>query len=451
VRTGWARPPAAERARAVLGRATRHPFAVAAIALSATLLLAYAGKAVCLDGETGFWSQNRYCYSDVRVLWGVRGFDVDALPYAGPPADYREDYTLEYPPGLSFGAWAIALLTDSLRGFFNLHALSFAVVAFATLWWLGEALRRTPDAAQWRLLGFSLSPTLVLFGMQNWDLWAVAAAAWGLAAAARGHPFLAAIAWGIGAGIKGWPALLLVVLIAGPWAPRSREGDGDVSRDPADRWLRRDGIDLRPIAVAAAVWAAIQLPAIAISPGGWFDSVEAQLDRRPNPESTPAAIAHFADEVVRSGFWDGTFTDVYGTCALAAFILGLVYIARHLQLRTLDPADAALAIVALGLLTAEFFSPQYVLWLLPVAVVSRVAWTPVLAAEAANAGVWLLYAVWLAHGDDPLFTGFLQAGQGLVLVRTLALGWVFAAALAPRPPSQALPPAYGERRIRISG
>jgi hypothetical protein len=135
-----------------------------------------------------------------------------------------------------------------------------------------------------------------------------------------------------------------------------------------------------------------------------------------------------------SGFWDGTFTDLYGACALTVLIVGLVYLVSRLRRQILDPPDAALALVALALLTAEFFSPQYVLWLLPVAVLSRIAWTPVLAVEAANAGVWLLYAVWLAHGSDPLFTGFLEGAQGLALVRTLALGWLFVAALAAKSP-----------------
>ena len=161
---------------------------VAGALLAVTFLLAYLGKAVCLGGEQGFWAETRYCYSDVNVLWGLRGFDVDAVPYAGPPAGYDPPYVLEYPPGMTFPAWTIAAVTETREGFFDLHAVSFAIAAAVTLWGADRALtasrRRGDRRSRWRLLGIALSPGLLLFGLQNWDLWSVGLVALGLAAAA---------------------------------------------------------------------------------------------------------------------------------------------------------------------------------------------------------------------------------------------------------------------------
>lgn len=75
------------------------------------------------------------------------------------------------------------------------------------------------------------------------------------------------------------------------------------------------------------------------------------------------------------------------------------------------------------------FSPQFIVWLLPVAVVSRVGWTPVLAVEATNAAVWLLYGPWMAHHQDAAFSGFLVAAQAMSVVRAAAVAWLVVAAL----------------------
>ncbi len=392
---------------------------VAGVLLLLTLGLGYAGKAVCIAGEAGFWGETRYCYSDVRVLWSFRGFDLDAVPYGPAPPGYLEDYVFEYPPGIAFPAQLIALVTDSRRGFFNLHALTFAFAAALTLVCLDRCLRGQPSPprrSRWRLVGFALSPTLVLFGMQNWDLWAVALAAFGLAAAARRHTTAAAVSFGLGAAVKWWPALLVITLLVGPWA----------------RSERRTRVDPRPALLAAGIWAMVQLPAILISPSGWARSLVFHLRRLPNFESLPAAVAALGSAIAPGRFWHEPFARTYTVVSLTVLVAGALYVGRRLQQRNLDPGDAALALIALLLLTSKVFSPQFVLWLLPVAVVATVPWTPVLAIESANAATWLLFGPWMAHIDDPAFSGFLRAAQAMAVVRALAVAWVLVSALLPR-------------------
>lgn len=385
--------------------------------LVVTLWLAYWGKAVCIDGETGFWAQTRYCYSDVRVLWSFRGFDVDALPYLPPPPGYPEAYVTEYPPLLAFPAAVIALLTETRRAFFVAHAATFAVAAFATLVLLVWSLRRRGQPP-WRLLGFALSPALVLFGMLNWDLWAVALAAAGLHAAVRGRTTAAAVWFGLGAATKWWPGLLAVTLVAGPWRRSARSGG------------RR--LDLRPLGTTVGVWALAQLPAIVVSPAGWWASIRFHLGRLPNYDSLASAITAAGEWVAPGRFWGDPFAALYTVVSLVILAAGVVYVGWRLREGTLDPADGCLALVALFLLTSKVFSPQFVLWLLPVAVLARTSWTPVLAVEAANAAVWLVFGPWMAHLGDPAFSGFLRAAQALTVVRAGALAWLLVAALLPR-------------------
>lgn len=407
---------------------------VALVLLLVTLALAYGGKAACIDGEHGFWRVTRYCYSDVRVLWNHRGFDVDAVPYAPPPADYPVEYTYEYPPGLAFPAWSIALVTDSRRAFFDLHALTFAAAAVVSLWQLDRALVAL-GRSRWRLLGLALSPGLVLFGMQNWDLWVVAAVAAGLAAAARGRTTAAAVWFAVGAAVKWWPALLVVTLLVGPWSP--------TRRGRAVAW--------RPALVAAGVWTAAQVPAVAVSPRGWWDVLAFHLGRQANLDSLGAALSALGGRVAPGSFWGGPYALLFTTASLTLLAAGVALVAWLLERGRLDPGDAALVLVALFLLTGKVFSPQFVLWLLPVAVVARVGWTPVLAVEAANAAVWLLYGPWMAHLDDPAFSGFLHAAQGAAVVRALAVAWLVAAALTPGLGSGRGPSARQEQAERAEG
>ncbi|MFN2555898.1 MAG: glycosyltransferase 87 family protein [Nitriliruptorales bacterium] len=421
---------------AIVALMRRLPGAVPWFALGAlviTLTLSYLVKAVCLEGEVydrlaailggqGFWDNTRYCYSDVHVLWFWRGFDVDAVPYAPLPADYATDRTFEYPPGIAFPAWLIARVTSSRAAFFNVHALTFAVAAFVTLLALAHVLR-VAGRSQRRLLGYALSPGLVLLGMQNWDLWPVALAAAGLMAASRGRSKWAGFCFGLGAATKWWPGLLVVTLLAGPWAPKAETGGS----------LTRIRVRAEPLLVCLMAWALVQLPAVLVSFRGWADAILFHLGRPANLDSTGAAVAALGSWLKPAAFWEGPFAVVTTVVSLSVLVVGVLYVVSRLSRGRLDPADGSLALVGLFLLTGKVFSPQFVLWLLPVAVVAGVSWWPMAAVEVSNAVVWLLYGPWFAHQGNPAFAPLVSAFQGASVVRTVAVAWLVLAALRWRP------------------
>ncbi len=406
--------------------------AVAALLFAAVLVLSWAGKAVCIDGENGFWRVTRYCYSDISILWSFRGFDVDALPYAGAPAGYVTDYVFEYPPGLGFGAWFIALLTDTRRGFFTLTGLTLAASAMATFaaaTWVVLRDQRDPT----RLLLLALSPALLLFAFQNWDLWAVAPAFLAVAALASGRRELAAVLIGVGFAMKWWPGLLGLLLVWGPWAAAH-----DLPR--AERF--------RAPMIAAGVGLLAQVPAILASPAGWVEAHLFHARRTTNLESGLQGIHDLGQYLAPSGFWDGGWWTLVSIASLGVLVGGLALVGRRLRDDAIDPQDAALAIVALFLLSSRVASPQFVLWLVPFVVVSRVSVLPLVVVEALNAVNWLLYGPALAGGDR----GFLHAAQAVGLLRRVAVGWlVYEALRRSRLPAPSTASAAKENPAPVAG
>ncbi|MCA1713498.1 MAG: DUF2029 domain-containing protein [Actinobacteria bacterium] len=354
---------------------------------------------MCDDGPRGVWGDTNWCYSDVRNLWDKRGFDVDAVPYAGPPTvggetangqppePYPVDYVFEYPPGMGFPAWLIALATTTRTSYFIVTAITLALAGAITVWQLDVALRalRRPRL---RLFGLAASPSLVVFGMQNWDLWSLAPVAAGMAAAVRRKPLLAAAFFGIGAGIKWWPALLVLPLVVGPWSiPARLRRNGRVAAPAPDSDHRTLPLRLRlrPVLVFAAVWWAIQMPAIAVSRSGWWAAIAFHLDREPNVASPVGVIRRAGLLLLPSSFWE-----------------------------------------------SKVVSVQFLLWLLPIALLSTLRWRRLLVADVLNVAVWLL---WAPSGDDP--NGLLYASLVVAALRTVVMIHVYRTAVQVRQPVEA--------------
>ncbi|HEX2027255.1 MAG TPA: glycosyltransferase 87 family protein [Nitriliruptorales bacterium] len=365
-------------------------------------------------GIGGFLRERSWCYSDVAALYDDRGFDQDVLPY--DLLDGRDGHAFvdrgraqpfEYPPGIAVGGWLVALVTASERGFLIVTAGTLAAAAVITLWQLAVAARSLGVARQ-RLLLFAASPTLLALGVQNWDLWAVAPAVAGVAAAARQRPLPAAGWLGIAAAVKWWPALLVPVVLVGPWAPR-----------PARRWGAG--------AVFAGTWIAAQIPALLVAPSGWWASIVFHLEREPNRASPLGVLQHVGEAVAPSPVWSEVVVPA-GALAGAGVLLGVVVtVARRLGRGTLGPADAAFVLVGTFLVVNKVVSVQFVLWLLPLAVLAHVPWWAVVAVDGANAAVWLL---WAPVGDD--LSGQFWTSLALAVARSGLLAWTLVAALRGR-------------------
>lgn len=309
----------------------------------------------------------RRCYSDVPFLLQNRGMADGIFPYA-PNAG---EHPLEYPVLSGLLMDATARLARMLapdgglsRAYFGLTVLVLLGFALVAVWATGRTTDRARDA-----LLVAAAPTLALAGTINWDLVAVAATALALLAWARERPWVAGLLIGLGAAAKLYPAFLLGPILVLAW------------RD------RRFRPALAATGTAAAAWLAVNLPVMVAYPGGWA------LFYRFNQER-PAEFGSFWYAMQVIGQPVGSLNAV----ATGLFLVGCAGVAAFAVMARPLPGLAPLAflVVAAFLVTNKVYSPQYVLWLLPLAVLAGARLVDLAVWQAAEVLYW--FAIW-AHLD----------------------------------------------------
>jgi uncharacterized membrane protein len=374
---------------------------------------------VVLDWQN--WRQyTDYCYSDTIPLYGIERLQDGGLPYKTGWRDQGDTRTryMEYPVVTGMLQYGVTVVTKAyvratgetenpdppeVVTYFTVMAAVLAVG------WLVAVGCTIPLAARRRDVALmALSPLVAVHVFTNFDPLAVALAAGGLLAWARKRPLLAGVLLGIGAAAKLYPvfilgALLVLCLRAGklrPWA----------------------------IAFAGAVvaWLVVNLPIAVLYRPGWWEFFRLNSTRPADHDSIYHAVEVFTGW---SGFdgplYAGDTPSTLNLVTLALFglvCLGVAIIALTAPQRP-RVASLAFLIVAGFLLTNKVWSPQYSLWLVPLAVLALPRWIPLLLWMSVDAYVWyprLGYFLGLAEpgrGNSPeVFLSVVLLRDVLVLV-----------------------------------
>ncbi|MCM6777528.1 glycosyltransferase 87 family protein [Nocardia sp. CDC159] len=424
------------------------------------LALGWGGKAACIqqktdaDGRIGLdWNNGRQyvamCYSDTVPLYGAEHLNEGAFPYKKQWTEFRADGTpqaryMEYPVLSGLYQWLsmrIAHAWQQLRlpgalpvvVYFNVAAFGLALAWLVTVWASAQlAGRRIWDAAL-----VALSPLVLVHVFTNFDALATAFAAAGLLAWARRRPVLAGVLLGLGGAAKLYPLLLLgpIVVLAlrsdgrqrvpALWERLRHRGAGPL------RGLRQYLADaqLRPmraagVAVAAAVltWLLVNLPIAVPFTDGWQEFFRLNTERHADPDSIYNVITSFTGW---QGF-DGPLAPADIPTALNAISLLLFVLAcaaiAYLGLtapRRPRVAQLAFLVVAAFLLTNKVWSPQYSLWLVPLAVLAIPHRRILLAWMTIDALVWFPRMYYYLGTDKKGVPE--QWFTGTVIVRDLAV------------------------------
>ena len=406
---------------ALIGRARfLTPLRVMLIIALVFLALGYSTKAACLqstekgtaDQRVAIWENNRayyeFCYSDTVPLYTAELLNLGKFPYksswvemdpTGTPRTQYDGSTairyMEYPVLTGIYQYVSMTLAKTYTAlsklvaipvvaevvmFFNISAFGLALAWLMTVW--ATALlagRRVWDAAV-----VAASPVLIFHAFTNFDALATACAAGAMLAWARRKPAFAGALIGIGVALKLYPVLLfLPLLVLGLRTGRLR-GVGKAAL------------------VAVATWLAVNLPIMVLFPRGWAEFFILNTRRGDDMDSLYNVVKSFTgwhgfDPAL--GFWEppSTLNAVSGTL----FVLccaAIAYIALTVKQRP-RLAQLAFLVVAAFLLTNKVWSPQYSLWLVPLAALALPHRRILLAWMTIDALVWMPRMLFL-HGEQ---------------------------------------------------
>ena len=353
----------------------------AAVVLGLTLLsvlLGFAQKYPCHDGHPGegvLWK--KFCYSDILPLYSGRGLSEGQLPYLDHDPRHQD---VEYPvligglmaavgvPVHALGRSGALLTMARAVGFETADegivfywgtALVLGALAMVTSW----ALLRCRERRPWDVAMFALAPGLVFAGSINWDMLAVSLATLAMLAWARERPALAGALLGLGAAAKFYPFLVLgplVVLCLRAGTPAARRAAG--------------------LAVAAAIgaWSVVNVPIALLAPHGWAEYYRFSASRWIDW----GTLWYIADHMLQGSFGRALVHTLAGDVhalnisSQLAFLTCCVGIAALIWFAPTRPRMGAMAflVIAAFLLTNKVWSPQFVLWLIPMAVLARPRW-----------------------------------------------------------------------------
>ena len=383
------------------------------------MVLAFAEKVPCRSGAWNSYTKQFQdsCYTDIYPLYYTEGLYNKQVPYSGHPVEYP----VLIGGAMQAVAWLVRNVDATIRGreFYDVTVVLLALCAVAAV--LATA-RAAGPGRRWQALLVALSPALILNAFVNWDLIAMALTALGIAAWAARRGVWAGVLLGLAVATKFYPlvvlgALLLLCLRAG----RLREF-------------------AKTFAAAALAWLAVNLPVMIVALPGWATFYVFSRDRGADWGSVWYMFEYF--NLPRLGNYQLSVLNEMSAAALVVAVAAIALLALAAPRRPRLPQLCFLLLAAF-LMTNKVWSPQYVIWLVPLAVLARPRLWPYLLWQLAEVGYFLAiwaYLIFQARlGPGPAFAGY----QGL------STGWYFTA-LAARFLTVGLLAAYVVRDILYS-
>ncbi|WP_188189039.1 glycosyltransferase family 87 protein [Nonomuraea sp. SYSU D8015] len=361
-------------------------------ALGATL--AYVVRLPC---RTGGWNDQvstytNFCYTDIYPLYFDRQLATQNPYFADVPFDKQVEYPVVLGEVMQVISWiARALEADRVAQAVRFYDLTVILLGICLV--IGVLLMAAVagPTRRWDALWYAISPAVVLAAYINWDLVAGALSMGMLLAWARHRQVLAGVLLGLAIATKFYPlmfagALFLLTLRTGRWRPF-----------------------LVTIGSAAATWIVVNAPFMIFAWEGWRRFYVFSAERGVDWGSPWLFFQNKGWPIL--GEWD---VSTLGMVSLGALCLGIAVLTLAAPRR---PRLAQICFLALAafMMTNKVWSPQFVLWLVPFAVLARPNWKPLALWQLAE--VWYFAAIWLyllaqapwdrddlGIGDDTYFT-----------------------------------------------
>ena len=383
-----------------IGRGVWTPLRVLVLIATGAYLIGYLLDLSChADGWISPQNYEHLCYTDIAPLYSLRGFADGLIPYLQPMADGQH---LEYPVLTGVFMWIAALIAKpwaavtnvaTSTAFFDVNVVLLFIAFLATVIATALTVKRRP----WDAALVALAPTMILGATINWDLIPLALIGFALLAWSRRYPFAAGLLLGLAVAAKFYPVLLL----GGFLLLSLRSG----------RW--RAFVAL--VGGMALAWLAVNLPFMLANSEGWSYFYRFSQERGEDFGSLWYALNIGGIVTVPA--------ESLNAIATGLFVLLCVGIAALVLTAKRRPRLAAVLflIIAAFVLTNKVYSPQYSLWLIPLAVMARPRWSSFLVWQAGE--VIYFVAIWwylAGYGVDDAQTLGGPEYAVAILIRMLA-------------------------------
>ncbi len=347
----------------------------------AVLLLAvhWLQKSPCQDGAWGadLPQYTQFCYTDVLALYYGEKLNEGMVPY--------RDHPVEYPVLTGYFMGALGLPVHALgaafdgqlnegQWFYNLNALVLSILGVAMVGAILAMRRGRP----WDAAMVALAPGLLVSATVNWDLLVISLTAFAMLAWSRRHPVAAGLLLGLAVAAKFYPLFLVGPLfLLGLRAQR----------------LVAVGTT---VGTALATWLVVNAPVAFLYPESWRRFFSFSSERGVDWGTLWYVGVHFPGGE-RAGFelfhWvagdpsrlNSAWSALFAMCCAAIAVL------TFLAPRRPRLAQLAFLTIACFLLVNKVWSQQFVLWLIPLAVMARPRWGAFLAWQLAEVGYFLAF------------------------------------------------------------
>jgi uncharacterized membrane protein len=362
--------------RAEPGVISPAPFTVERVLVLLAVLAALTGvllKGYCRangwEPPTQFYAT---CYSDFPELFRNRGLADGGFPILGSQFEYP--VLIALIAGLA--AWLVPGTGASegrILAYFDVNAALLAAAAVVTV----LATARTSARRPWDAAMVALAPGIILAGTVNWDLWTACLVAVGIYFFASQRLVPAGILLGLATATNFYPLLVLVAILL----------------------LSLRTNRFRPLlvtgAAAAVAWTAVNLPFAAANFSGWAYYFQFTVDRDAGYGSPWFAYNLLAGRLRWPGL-SPVAVDLLAPAFLVLLCAGIAYVALTAPRRP-RLAQLAFLLVAAFILTNKAYSPQYVVWLIPLLALARPRWRDFLVWQGIEGLHWA--AVWMYLGQ----------------------------------------------------
>ena len=270
------------------------------------------------------------CYSDLPSLFSERGLDKNQWPYAS------DTNAVEYPVITGMVMFATASLVNTPIAYFNLNAALLTVLFIA----LVMLLRRMKPELSYLL---PVAPAMIASLYINWDLWAIITMMLAIYWFDRKAYLYSALAMGISISTKFLPIFLIFPIVFILW--------------------RHNRIKelVKYLATTVGIWVAINLPFVLTTPTGWWRFYKLNLERGADWGSIWLALSQLGLSLTNLNY-----------LSILLLLIGLTAITIFLFEIKSTPTLASVAFIVLAavMIAGKVYSPQYVLWLTPLAIIA---------------------------------------------------------------------------------